>query len=51
MFSFVLQNNDFLLSLKDGFVEMSDLKAKLTSRNKCETGKWHYITASKSSGG
>ncbi|KAK9967620.1 hypothetical protein ABG768_002006 [Culter alburnus] len=44
-------NNDFLLSLKDGFVEMSDLKAKLTSRNKCETGKWHYITASKSSRG
>ncbi|KAG1945758.1 laminin subunit alpha-3 [Pimephales promelas] len=44
-------NNDFLLSLKDGFVEMSDRKEKLTSRNKCEIGKWHYITAYRSSGG
>ncbi|CAM4657101.1 unnamed protein product [Leuciscus chuanchicus] len=44
-------NNDILLSLKDGFVEMSDRKEKLTSRNKCEIGKWHYITAYRSSGG
>lgn len=51
MFSFGLQINDFLLSLKDGFVEMSDRKEKLTSRNKCEIGKWHYITAYRSSGG
>ncbi|XP_067271911.1 laminin subunit alpha-3 [Pseudorasbora parva] len=43
--------NEFLLSLKDGFVEMSDRKEKLTSRNKCEIGKWHYITAYRSSVG
>ncbi|XP_077082425.1 laminin subunit alpha-3 isoform X1 [Siphateles boraxobius] len=45
------KNNDFSLSLKDGFVEMSDRKEKITSRNKCEIGKWHYITAYRSSGG
>nr|XP_021329128.1 laminin subunit alpha-3-like [Danio rerio] len=43
--------NEFLLSLKDGFVEMSDSKEKLTSSTKCETGKWHYITAFRSSAG
>ncbi|KAK7126755.1 hypothetical protein R3I94_018067 [Phoxinus phoxinus] len=44
-------NKDFLLSLKDGFVEMSDRTEKITFRNKCEIGKWHYITAYRSSGG
>ncbi|XP_058615588.1 laminin subunit alpha-3 isoform X2 [Onychostoma macrolepis] len=41
-------NNEFLLSLNDGYVEMSDNKEKLTSTNKCQIGKWHYITAYKS---
>uniref|UniRef100_A0A9J8AVS3 Laminin, alpha 3 n=2 Tax=Cyprinus carpio TaxID=7962 RepID=A0A9J8AVS3_CYPCA len=44
-------NNEFLLSLKDGYVEMSDNKKKLTATNKCETGKWHYITAYRSAAG
>lgn len=51
MFSFGFQNNEFLLSLKDGYVEMSDNKKKLTATNKCETGKWHYITAYRSAAG
>ncbi|XP_052447159.1 laminin subunit alpha-3 [Carassius gibelio] len=41
-------NNEFLLSLNDGYVEMRDNKEKLTSTYKSETGKWHYITAYKS---
>ncbi|XP_050951313.1 laminin subunit alpha-3 isoform X2 [Labeo rohita] len=44
-------NNEFALSLNNGYVEMSDSKEKLTSTNKCETGKWHYITAFKSGAG
>ncbi|XP_043079405.1 laminin subunit alpha-3 isoform X2 [Puntigrus tetrazona] len=44
-------NNEFLLSLNDGYVEMSDNKEKLTSTNKCETGKWHYVTAYRSGAG
>ncbi|XP_016317754.1 laminin subunit alpha-3 [Sinocyclocheilus anshuiensis] len=44
-------NNEFLLSLNDGYVEMSDNKKKLTSTNQCETGKWHYITAYRSGAG
>ncbi|TRY94415.1 hypothetical protein DNTS_027949 [Danionella cerebrum] len=43
--------SEFVLSLKEGFVEMSNNKVKLTSTNKCETGKWHYITAYQSSAG
>ncbi|RXN37281.1 laminin subunit alpha-3-like protein [Labeo rohita] len=45
------ENNEFALSLNNGYVEMSDSKEKLTSTNKCETGKWHYITAFKSGAG
>ncbi|KAL1251410.1 hypothetical protein QQF64_019206 [Cirrhinus molitorella] len=44
-------NNEFVLSLNDGYVEMSDNKEKLTSTNKCKTGKWHYITAYRSGAG
>ncbi|XP_059425366.1 laminin subunit alpha-3-like [Carassius carassius] len=41
-------NNELLLSLKNGYVEMRDNMEKLTSTYKSETGKWHYVTAYKS---
>ncbi|XP_057181158.1 laminin subunit alpha-3 isoform X1 [Triplophysa rosa] len=44
-------NNQFILSLANGFVEMTHSNNILRSKNKYEIGKWHYVTAYKNSSG